>query len=109
MSNELDILKNVKKLFVDIKELIYNNPEYKYTLNQQLVKSIVSVGSNLVEGQRRGNKEFLRFLDIAIGSAAEVKFQLELYAIDNDISYLLDLSDKIIGQLINFKKYRSTL
>lgn len=51
----------------------------KFGLTNQLRRSIVSVPSNIAEGQARGSsKEFKRFLHIALGSLAEAHTQLIL-------------------------------
>ena len=48
-----------------------------YGLTQQLRRCVVSVPSNIAEGSsRRSTQEFLRFLNIACGSLAEVETQL---------------------------------
>jgi four helix bundle protein len=51
-----------------------------YGLKAQLQRAVVSVPSNIAEGQARGasNTEFSRFIRIALGSLAEVDTQLEL-------------------------------
>ena len=42
-------------------------------------RSAVSIASNIAEGAaRQGNKEFLQFLYIAVGSATELDTQLEI-------------------------------
>ncbi|HEU4719824.1 MAG TPA: four helix bundle protein [Gemmatimonadaceae bacterium] len=57
-------------------------PEERYGLTAQMRRSAVSVGSNIAEGAgRSGDREFLRFVHIAYGSASELAFQLTL-AID---------------------------
>ena len=53
--------------------------EEKYGLTAQLRRASVSVPSNIAEGSaRKGNKEFLQFLYIALGSLAEIDTQLEI-------------------------------
>lgn len=51
----------------------------RYGLTSQLRRGAVSIPSNIVEGcSRRGDGEFKRFLAIALGSVAEVEYQLLL-------------------------------
>ena len=53
--------------------------EELYGLTSQLRRAVVSVPSNIAEGQaRQGTAEFLNFLSIAQGSLAEVDTQLLL-------------------------------
>jgi len=48
-----------------------------FGMRDQIQRAAVSVGSNIAEGfARSGNREFLNFLWIAHGSAAEVQSQL---------------------------------
>ena len=54
-------------------------PTERYELSRQLRKGAVSVGSNIAEGCGRfTSADLARFLDGALGSAAELEFQLEL-------------------------------
>jgi four helix bundle protein len=55
-------------------------PEYeKYGLASQIRRSAVSVPSNVVEGAGRGSeKDFARFVGIALTSAKELETQLRL-------------------------------
>ena len=58
-----------------------------YGLTQQTRKSAVSIASNIAEGwSRRHTTEYLQFLNIALGSAAELETQL---IIGNRLSFLL--------------------
>ncbi len=51
--------------------------EERYALTDQLRRAAISIPSNIAEGQgRNSEKEFVHFLGIAIGSAAEVETQL---------------------------------
>ena len=51
----------------------------RYGLTAQLRKSAVSTPSNIVEGcARHSEDDYLRFLDIAYGSARELDYQLSL-------------------------------
>lgn len=57
-----------------------------FGLREQVQRAAVSIGSNIAEGfARRGNREFIKFLWIAKGSAAEVATQLYFA---KDLSYI---------------------
>lgn len=53
----------------------------RYGLTSQIRRSAVSVPSNLVEGcSRESEADFRRFVEIALGSAMELRYQLRLAA-----------------------------
>ena len=57
-----------------------------YGLRVQIQRATVSIVSNIAEGfDRKSSKQFLQFLDIASGSASEVKAQLYVAL---DLEYL---------------------
>ena len=59
----------------------------------------ISVPSNIAEGSvRQSNKEFLKFLNIAIGSLFELETQLE---IANDIKYVSDTHFKSLSSEVH--------
>ena len=76
-----------------------------YGLRDQIRRAAVSIGSNIAEGfERRGNREFIRFLWIARGSAAEVASQLYyakdlLYVDEKQFDDLYARSKKISAML----------
>ena len=115
IKNKLNVMSDARDLVFGIYGIIGQYPNLNYSLNQQITRAAISVGSNVIEGQRRGKKEFCRFLDIAIGSCSEVQFQLSLFPIIMNSELTLKpmpmrieemniLCNKIIGQLVNLKK-----
>ena len=78
-----------------------------YGLKDQIQRAAVSICSNIAEGfERRGNKEFINFLWIAKGSAAEVCSQLHNakdigYITDEQFQSIYDSAKKIGGMLFN--------
>ena len=76
-----------------------------YGLRDQIQRAAVSICSNIAEGfERRGNKEFVNFLWIAKGSAAEVCSQLHNardlgYITDEKFKGMYDSTKQIGGML----------
>ena len=51
----------------------------KYCLTQQIRKSSISIPSNIAEGYgRRSTNDYIRFLQIAVGSLFELSTQIEI-------------------------------
>lgn len=51
----------------------------KFALTSQIKRSVVSIVSNIAEGAGRGSdKDFLKFLNISLGSAYELETQIIL-------------------------------
>ena len=67
-------------LVTEIYTLSNNFPkEEVYALISQLRRSAVSIRSNIAEGYgRNGNKDYLKFLNMAVASLFEMQTQLEI-------------------------------
>ena len=88
-------------------------PTYeKYGLKSQMDRYSISIPSNIAEGcSRSSNKDFSRFLEIAIGSIFEIETQL---LISFDLGYINQIKldelcfnlDRIVKMT---SKFRSTL
>ena len=75
---EINAWQNARVLVKDVYAMTRCGDFSKdYGLRDQIQRAAVSICSNIAEGfERRGNKEFINFLWIAKGSAAEVCSQL---------------------------------
>jgi len=85
-----------------------------YGLTSQMRRSVISIPSNIAEGRgRNSDKEFIRFLQIALGSIYELQTQLELafeLGYTNSIENLINLSieiEKMLNSLITKKGGRN--
>ena len=86
-----------------------------FGLRGQIQRAAVSIVSNIAEGfDRRSNSQFIQFLEIAAGSASEVRAQLYVAL---DVGYIgkeqfkevfKDVSE-ISGMLTNFIRYLKTV
>jgi four helix bundle protein len=76
--SKLIVLDKAHELLEEINEAVGAiRQSHLRDLKHQLMKSILSVVSNIAEGRRKDTqKEFLRFLDIALGSNGELETQL---------------------------------
>lgn len=83
--------------------------EEKFGLVSQILRSAYSIPSNIAEGSgRTTNKEFARFLDIALGSAFELETQLILasdidYLSENKLQEIQNLLQEIQKMIYSFK------
>ena len=72
---DLEVWKRACRLAVKIYEILRDCRDYG--LKDQMTRAAVSIASNIAEGAERGSVlEFIRFLHIAKGSAAELRTQV---------------------------------
>ena len=72
---ELEVWKRASQLAVSIIQLV--EPIRLFGLKDQMLRSCISIPSNIAEGaDRDSNREFRRFLSFAKGSAGELRTQL---------------------------------
>ena len=78
MHKQLTVWTLAIESVTDIYTLTKSFPtDERYGLTNQIRRASVSIPSNIAEGAaRQGNKEFIQFLYIALGSCAEVETQL---------------------------------
>lgn len=83
----------------------------KYRFVSQIESAAISVMNNIAEGfSRRTDKEFINFLFISKGSAAEVQSMLYValdrkYIDKNNFNKIYDQTDKIARMVSNLIKY----
>jgi four helix bundle protein len=79
-----------------------------YGLTSQMRRASASIGANIAEGScRRGDTDFARFLQIAIGSASELQYHL-LLARDLELLQIPDY-ERLMGQAEEVKKMLAAL
>jgi four helix bundle protein len=70
---DLEVWKRACQLAVRIYELLRECREF--SLRDQMQRAAVSIPSNIAEGSERGGRDFIRYLKVAKGSAAELRTQ----------------------------------
>ncbi len=110
---DIPVWNESKKFVNSIYNLIFNNSKLAkdYSLVDQLKRASYSIMLNIAEGFERGsNKEFANFLNIAKGSAGEVRSILYIlkennYIIEEEFTDLYSKIEQISAQLSNFRKF----
>jgi four helix bundle protein len=112
----MDLVKHVYRLTSALPE------KERFTLVSQMNRAVISIPSNIAEGSgRTTEREFIRYLEIAISSSYELETQLllinDLYASDvDDVLLKLDqiqlkiraLRKKLLSDESNGVKYNFT-
>ena len=102
---DLQVWQMAIDFVTDLYKATNNFPKSElYGLTNQIRRASVSIPSNIAEGSaRKSTKEYIQFLYIALGSAAEVETQL---LISKNLGYTNDTNlecqiKNIKGKLIN--------
>lgn len=110
---ELIIWKKSREFCSKIYAITSNFPtEEKFGITNQLRRASVSIPSNIAEGSsRKSNKDFARFLEIAIGSAYEIETQI---LISSDLGFInsentLNLINSLEEIIKMTSRFRATL
>ena len=110
---ELEVWKEARRLVKEVYKLTSEFPKSElFGLTSQINRSVISIPSNIAEGcVRYSDKDTNKFIDIALGSAAELDTQL---IIAQDLGFavydknLISLVDKVTALLQGLKKYINT-
>nr|WP_078777310.1 four helix bundle protein [Fibrobacter intestinalis] len=108
---KLEVWKKSMGLVELVYALVKRLPkEETYALSDQIRRAVVSIPSNIAEGQSRGSKEFVQFLKIARGSRAELETQLLIcerlkYLTKTDIESSLKLLEEISKMISSLIKH----
>jgi len=102
-----------RELVKSVYKAIASNKEFTkdFRLANQIQASAVSTMANIAEGfSRQSRKEFIQFLFISKGSAAEIQSHLYValdlsYINQENFEKIYDRADKVSRMLSNFIKY----
>lgn len=107
---QLEIWKQSRLLCTQVYLMTNNFPnEERFGLTNQLRRAAISIASNIAEGSSRSsNKDFSRFLEIAIGSAYEIETQLLISSdlgliADENLNSLLSNLDTLTKMIYRFQ------
>lgn len=108
---ELKVWQKAHKLVLEIYAVTKCFPkEEKFRLTSQIIRSVTSIPTNIVEGfKRRGIKDQLHFLNLSDSSLEETKYHIILsrdlgYLKEDDFKRLNELCDEIGRMLYGLNK-----
>jgi len=109
---ELDVWKHAAQVGVDVYQIADKAPLSKdYKSRDQLIGAAISISNNIAEGfEYNNNKDFIRFLSYAKGSAGEVRSQAYVLnkagrMTDEDYSSLKERLIEISSEIKGFISY----
>jgi four helix bundle protein len=70
---ELEVWKRACQVAIQVYEVVRESRDFSF--RDQMQRAAVSIPSNIAEGAERCGKDFVRFLRVARGSAAELRTQ----------------------------------
>ncbi|GLI53991.1 four helix bundle protein [Thermodesulfovibrio yellowstonii] len=96
---KLIVWQKAHQLALEVYRLTENFPKSEqYSLTLQLKRAVLSIPTNIVEGyNRKSKREFAYFIDISLGSLAEVEYLLDFSV---DIGYIKSENLVLIRELI---------
>jgi four helix bundle protein len=99
---ELDVWKRAVEVVTEIYTVTKCFPKEEiYGITNQMRRSAVSIPSNIAEGAaRQTEKEFVQFLYIALGSAAELETQL---LVAKNLDFVQDIA-LVLDKISNVQK-----
>ena len=101
---ELKVWEKAHRLTLDVYRATREFPrEELYGLTSQIRRASGSIGANIAEGAGKNSRaEFARFLQIALGSASELEYHLQLA---HDLGYLAGDSHELFSaQVVETKR-----
>lgn len=77
---KLKVWQQGKKIAIEVYRLTEKlERQQTFTFSSQITRAALSIPSNIAEGSsRRSEKDYFRFLEIALGSSFELETQLEV-------------------------------
>jgi four helix bundle protein len=104
--HQLVVWQKAHNLTLDVYRATANFPKHEmFGLTSQVRRASVSIPANIAEGTGRGgDREFLRFLTIAMGSAAELEYHVLLahelnYVSDHDYETIIKSTSEVLRML----------
>lgn len=108
---EVPVWQQARKFVSKIYEITTTNFKKDYSLVDQLRRSSVSILLNIAEGfEKHSNKDFARYVNIAKGSAGEVRAILYIaydnkYLNEKEFEILYNDIESISRQLFKFNQF----
>ncbi len=100
----LSVWQRARRLTKSVYEMTADFPgSEEFGLKSQMRRATVSICSNIAEGcGRRGDREFRRFLDVAMGSACELECETIL---SYDLAFITEAAqDTVLETVIQIKR-----